>query len=125
MTTLNEYQTAALRTARNPDGTLPTHVYLALGLCGEAGEVANLIKKFGRHGKAFDADEVCDELGDVLWYLSVLATKCGLSLDDVAERNLAKLARRYPAGFVPAGGGKDADRAADRAKPLDTDEPTA
>lgn len=118
MTTLDAYQEAALRTARGADGTLPTREYLALGLCSESGEVAGLIKKFGRHGKPFSADDVADELGDVIWYAATLATVCGLSLSDVADRNIAKLRARYRDGFKPAGGGADADRAAAAARAL-------
>lgn len=114
--TLNDYQTAALRTSRGPDGTLPPLWYLALGMAGEAGEVANLVKKFERHGKPFDADAVVDELGDVLWYVAVAAVRCGVDLSEVAARNVAKLRRRYPDGFEARGGGADADRAAE-AKP--------
>lgn len=110
--TIDDYQQAALRTARDADGALPPLWYLALGLTGEAGEVANLVKKFERHGKPFDADALADELGDVLWYLAVSAQAAGLSLSDVAERNVEKLRARYPDGFRPAGGGADADRAA-------------
>jgi NTP pyrophosphatase (non-canonical NTP hydrolase) len=102
--TLADYQTAALRTATGPAGELPPLWYLALGLAGEAGEVANLIKKFERHGKPFDADAVSDELGDVLWYVAVAAHAAGMSLDDVADRNVAKLRARFPDGFVTGGG---------------------
>lgn len=118
-TTLDAYQEAALRSARGADGNLPTREYLALGLCSESGEVAGLVKKFARHGKPFSADDVADELGDVLWYAATLATVCGLSLSDVADRNIAKLRARYRDGFVPAGGGADADRAAAARMPVD------
>lgn len=110
--TFTDYQRLALRTSRGPDGIFPPLWYLALGMAGEAGEVANLVKKFERHGKPFDPDAVVDELGDVLWYVTVAAVRCGVDLAEVAERNVAKLRRRYPDGFEARGGGADADRAA-------------
>lgn len=100
--TLDEYQADAVRTALVND-ELPPLWYLALGLAGEAGEVANLIKKFERHGKAFSADAVADELGDVLWYLAVAAKAAGLTLDEVAAKNVDKLRARYPEGFKARG----------------------
>jgi NTP pyrophosphatase (non-canonical NTP hydrolase) len=102
--TLDDYQQAALRTA-SLGGEVPPLWYLALGLTGEAGEVANLVKKFERHGKPFSADAVADELGDVLWYLAVAAHVAGLSLDEVASRNVDKLRARYPDGFKARGEG--------------------
>lgn len=103
---LDEYQSLALRTANGN----PSVEYLALGLCGEAGEVAELVKKSLRHGKPLDHEKLCDELGDVLWYLAVLANAAGLSLDAVAQRNVDKLKERYPEGFVPRGEVEAADR---------------
>ena len=102
--TLDEYQQLALRTAW-VDGKLPPLWYLALGLCGEAGELANLVKKHERHGKPFDPDRVADELGDVLWYLAVAAQAAGISLDELANRNVDKLRARYPEGFFARGDG--------------------
>lgn len=109
---LYTYEEAALRTARDADGSLPPLWYLALGLTGEAGEVADLVKKFERHAKPFDRARIIDELGDVLWYLAVMARASGTTLLEVAQHNVAKLERRYPSGFAPRGGGAAADRAA-------------
>lgn len=72
---------------------------LLYGLTGEAGEVADLIKKHFGHGHELDLIKVNKELGDVLWYLSQLAEQFGLSLDDVAQANIDKLKKRYPDGF--------------------------
>lgn len=74
----------------------------ALGIAGEAGEVADAIKKHLFHGHALDVEGLRDELGDVLWYVATLAKTLGLSLDDVAAANVAKLKARYPEGFDPA-----------------------
>lgn len=93
---LNDYQQLASRTANPHEGEL---VNYGLGIAGEAGEVAELVKKAVFHGHHIDKDEVAKELGDVLWYLSQLARLAGLELNDIAQRNIEKLKRRYPEGF--------------------------
>jgi len=94
---LNEYQKLALKTAIYP---LDSHIiYPTLGLNGEAGEVAEKVKKVIRDkgGDFEDQDtklEIMKELGDVLWYLSAIANDLGMTLNDVAKINLDKLRRR-------------------------------
>ena len=89
---LNEYQKEAIKTAIYPKlHTAP--VYPALGLVGEAGEVAEKIKKWVRDDK-FDRVAIGLELGDVLWYLALLAYDMGFSLESVAFDNLEKLKSR-------------------------------
>ena len=90
----NDYQVACLRTA----GDSRIEV-LALGVAGEAGEVADQVKKHVGHGHALDRDKLADELGDVLWYVAVMAERIGVPLDEVMARNVDKLRRRYPEGF--------------------------
>jgi len=92
----NEYQKYAARTANRHDGELLNY---GLGLCGEAGEVAELIKKSQFHGHNISKDEIKSELGDVIWYLANIARLAGLTLDEVAEYNIEKLKKRYPDGF--------------------------
>lgn len=96
--TLDEYQQLAARTigTRTPTDQLSN---MALGLAGEAGETADMLKKHLFHGKPLDADELIKELGDVMWYVAGMATAIGASLDDVAQRNVDKLRKRYPDGF--------------------------
>jgi NTP pyrophosphatase (non-canonical NTP hydrolase) len=96
---LNEYQRAALATANGFDSKESAIAVWALGLGGEAGEVQELIKKHLGHGHPLNAAAVQKELGDVLWYVAALANELGLSLDDIATANLAKLRARYPEGF--------------------------
>ncbi len=96
---LNDYQKLALRTAGNHGDFERTLIYTALGLNGEAGEVAELIKKAFFHGHDLDLDKLKKELGDVLWYVAVMANALDLPLDEVAQHNIDKLARRYPQGF--------------------------
>lgn len=98
----DDYQRAAQRTAVYPDANRV--VYPALGLASEAGEVAGKIKKVLRdQGGDFEAaplDALRDELGDVLWYVAVLATDLGLSLDEIAACNLDKLGSRASRGTL-------------------------
>lgn len=81
------------------DMQLQTAVF-ALGLAGEAGEVADYLKKVIGHGHDFDRETLVKELGDVLWYLAALAYQHQISLAEVAEANIEKLQKRYPEGFT-------------------------
>ena len=73
--------------------------YPTLGLTGEAGEVANIVKKIQRdHGGVINdeiREKLKDELGDVLWYISACADELGITLTQIAEYNVAKLAKRH------------------------------
>ena len=73
----------------------------ALGLVGEAGEVSEPIKKLLRSGIQPSRDRMVEELGDVLWYVVAVAHDFGLSLEEIATANVAKLAKRYPDGPPP------------------------
>lgn len=97
--TLKDYQRLAKRTAgAGGDGDRRLMVS-ALGLAGEAGEFANMVKKMTAHGHPLDLEALQDELGDVLWYLAEAATSCGLSLGEIGQENIDKLSQRYPDGF--------------------------
>lgn len=104
---LNEYQTAAAKTAAYPS-IGASFVYPALGLAGEAGEVVEKVKKIFRNYNGVITDEYRDlikkELGDVLWYIALLSQEFGFTLDDVAEENLKKLASRQERGVVNSEG---------------------
>lgn len=93
----DDYQRAALRTARDKDAP-DEFMHLVLGLVGEAGEIAEKVKKLVRDQGGdlarLDRDDMAAELGDVLWYAAVLADFLGLSFNDVAQRNVDKLADR-------------------------------
>jgi len=105
--TLKDYQKAALKTTRghNEHNEL---FHLVLGLTGETGEVAEKFKKLVREKnsdiKQLDLDDMSKELGDVLWYLTVLADFLGISLEDIAKLNLAKLADRQKRGVLNGSG---------------------
>lgn len=94
----NDYQKQALTTAITSDDDFKDMMHWVLGLNGEAGEVAEKLKKIIRdkNGVISDADkqELAKELGDVLWYLAVFAHDLGVSFDEVAATNLQKLADR-------------------------------
>jgi NTP pyrophosphatase (non-canonical NTP hydrolase) len=97
---LNEYQRLAARTSGAGGEGERRLIIAALGLAGEAGEFANLVKKLTAHGHAdITAQVLGDELGDVLWYLAEAASACGLDLSQVAMDNINKLRDRYPDGF--------------------------
>ena len=97
--TLDEYQRLALRTAGNHGDFDRTLMYTALGLNGEAGETAEMVKKAFFHGHDLDRASLKKELGDVLWYVAVMADALDFSLEEIAQHNIDKLARRYPQGF--------------------------
>ncbi|MGN0449077.1 MAG: nucleoside triphosphate pyrophosphohydrolase family protein, partial [Ruminococcus sp.] len=103
----NEYQELSKRTMPEPEikGVI-LRIYdkqakanYAMGLSGESGEVTDLIKKELFHGHSEDPFGIQKELGDVLHYLSGLATMYGLTLEEVAMANIEKLKKRYPDGF--------------------------
>ena len=107
--TFEEYQKEAQKTALYPEAY--RLVYPALGLAGEAGELANKVKKVLRdHGgrlREEAREAVLAELGDVLWYVAQVATDLGESLEAVAQANLAKLRSRKERGRL---GGDGDDR---------------
>ncbi|HNQ31121.1 MAG TPA: nucleoside triphosphate pyrophosphohydrolase family protein [Candidatus Woesebacteria bacterium] len=74
-------------------------VWNAMGLAGEAGEVSELVKKGIFHQHGIDSALLRKEIGDVLWYCAALCTTLGLSLDEIMQENIDKLAKRYPQGF--------------------------
>ena len=99
---LDQYQQLALRTAGHRESTEKVLTYTALGLAGESGEVADIIKKAFYHAHPLDREAVSKELGDVLWYLAVMADGLEISLEQIAQENIAKLRERYPEGFSEA-----------------------
>lgn len=101
----DEYQTAAERTIAKPPAPHDVLIF-ALGIAGEGGEVCEILKKAHGHGVPLDLGALREELGDLLWYLSAVASAHNLSLDRIAAFNIAKLRRRYPDGFAPGGGNR-------------------
>ena len=100
----NEYQKLARSTAVYPEEHKV--VYPALGLCGEAGEVADKIKKTIRGDSSLVevTGNIADELGDVLWYLTAIASDIGYELEEIAELNLEKLEDRMDRNVIRGSG---------------------
>ena len=94
----NEYQRKAMRTATHECYDLAN---AALGITGEAGEVADIIKKHLYQGHDLYPSEVIDELGDVLWYVALMADYFNVTLGFVMQQNITILKARYPEGFDP------------------------
>lgn len=105
--TFDEYQKKSRQTALYPKAG-NNYIYPTLGLAGEAGEVANKIKKIERdHGGVLNEDAreaIIQELGDVLWYIAQLASELKIPLDEVAEKNLKKLFARLEHGKISGAG---------------------
>lgn len=99
--TFDEYVNESKRTATalSDDNRKEQMVMSGLGITGEAGEVADEIKKHVFHGHTLDEIKIMKELGDVLWYMARLCAILNVSLDTVAQMNIDKLKARYPNGF--------------------------
>jgi NTP pyrophosphatase (non-canonical NTP hydrolase) len=104
----DEYQKQALTTVITTSDELKDTLHWVLGLNGEAGEVAEKVKKIIRdhNGEITEADksELAKELGDVLWYIAVFAHQLGFSLETVAKQNLEKLSSRKARGVLGGSG---------------------
>jgi len=100
-----DYHRLAMRTRPAEDDILPLSyemklaVNAAFGLTGESGELADLIKKHVFQGHPLHTDKVVSELGDILWYVCLMAESIGKSLDEIMCYNIEKLMNRYPDGF--------------------------
>lgn len=98
--TIIEYQKAAMRTANEQEYSKDMLLLNAvLGLCGESGEVADMVKKHKFQGHDLDREKLAKELGDVAWYLSLGTYALGYDLETVLKMNIEKLTARYPDGF--------------------------
>lgn len=96
---INEYQQLAMRTSNkllSPIGHLENGV---LGLAGECGEVADLVKKHLYQNHPLDCQHIAKELGDICWYIAETATAIGYDLEHIMQMNIDKLKARYPEGF--------------------------
>lgn len=102
-----EYQKKSRVTAQYPDAG-KNYIYPTLGLAGEAGEVAEKIKKVMRDQGGVVSEgtreEIAKELGDVLWYITQLASELDIALEDIAEGNLQKLYDRMDRGVLSGSG---------------------
>lgn len=104
---INEYQELALKTLNPKLEKKDVLINGVMGLCGEAGEAIDVVKKWLAQGHALDRDHLIKELGDIAWYLAETAAALEIDLETVLSMNIEKLKKRYPDGF-------DAERSINR-----------
>ena len=97
--TVNEYQKLAMTTLNPALDKKDVLINGVMGLCGEAGEVIDVVKKWLAQGHELNREKILAELGDVAWYLAEVAYALDTPLEDVLKGNIEKLKRRYPEGF--------------------------
>lgn len=96
---INEYQKLAMRTLNPEIDKKELILNASMGLCGESGEVIDLVKKHLFQGHDLDDEKLIKELGDVAWYLAEAATALNVNLSEILEKNIKKLENRFPDGF--------------------------
>lgn len=96
---VNDYQTLAMRTINKDLSKKDILINSVMGLCGESGEVIDLVKKHLAHGVELDKNKLAKELGDVAWYLAEAAFALDMTLEEIFQMNIDKLKKRYPEGF--------------------------
>lgn len=96
---INEYQKLAMRTLNPEIDKKELILNAAMGLCGESGEVIDLVKKHLFQGHDLDDEKLIKELGDVAWYLAEAATALNVNFSEILEKNIKKLENRFPDGF--------------------------
>lgn len=97
--TINEYQKLAMTTLNRELSKKDILINGVMGLCGEAGEAIDIVKKHLAQGHELDREKLIKELGDVAWYLAETATALDVDLETVLGGNIEKLRKRYPEGF--------------------------
>lgn len=97
--TINEYQKLAMTTLNPKLDKKDVLINGVMGLCGESGEVIDIVKKHLAQGHELDKEKIIKELGDVAWYMAEIATVLDVELEDVLVQNIEKLKKRYPEGF--------------------------
>jgi len=95
----DEYKQLAMRTKKDGDFRFDI-THSAFGLAGEVGEFADCIKRWQIYGKELDRENAREEIGDILWFTALAANAFGWSLDEIAQENIGKLARRYPEKYT-------------------------
>ena len=96
---LKEYRKECLRTATFTGTSTEIVCNMCLGIAGESGEIIDYLKKVGFHGHIFEKEKLTNEIGDLMWYVTVLADYFGIDMQDVLKANIEKLRIRYPNGF--------------------------
>ena len=98
--TFNEYQDKAMTFLNNKLSKKDVLINGVMGLCGESGEVIDIVKKHHAQGHELDKEKIIEELGDVCWYIAEIAYVLDVKLEDVFEGNINKLSKRYKNGFT-------------------------
>jgi NTP pyrophosphatase (non-canonical NTP hydrolase) len=98
---INEYQKLAMVTLNPALSKKDVLINGVMGLCGEAGEAIDIVKKHLAQGHELDREALIKELGDIAWYLAETAYALEVPLEEVLQRNIDKLKSRYPEGFDP------------------------
>src|SRR5690554_6096432 len=96
---IKEYQEKASRTCANLDSNLEDNLHMAIGVVTEAGEIADVFKKFLAYKKPIDWVNVKEEIGDIMWYIANICNINGWDLKDILQTNINKLKARYPNSF--------------------------
>ena len=96
---VNEYQQLAMATLNPELEKRDVLINSVMGLCGEAGEAIDIVKKWMAQGHALDKEQLVKELGDIAWYLAEAATALDMPLEEILQANIDKLKQRYPNGF--------------------------
>ena len=96
---INDYQALAMTTLNPALSRKEVLINSVMGLCGEAGEAIDIVKKWLAQGHELDKEHLAKELGDIAWYLAEAATALDIPLEDILQANLDKLKKRYPEGF--------------------------
>lgn len=97
--TVNEYQSMAMKSLNPALSSKDVLINGVMGLCGEAGEAIDIVKKHLHQGHELDRKKLAAELGDIAWYLAETAYALEIPLEDIFRSNIDKLKRRYPEGF--------------------------
>ena len=97
--TINEYQRLAMTTLNPALDKKDILINGVMGLCGESGEVIDIVKKHLAQGHELDREKIIKELGDVAWYMAEIATVLDVELEEIFVLNIEKLKKRYPEGF--------------------------
>ncbi len=98
--TINEYQKLAMTTLNPKLDKKDVLINGVMGLCGEAGEAIDIVKKHLAQGHELDREKLLKELGDIAWYLAETAYALDSDLESVLAGNIEKLRKRYPEGFA-------------------------
>ena len=97
--TINDYQRLAMKTLNPELDKRDVLINGVMGLCGESGEAIDIVKKHLAQGHELDREKLIKELGDIAWYLAEAAEALDVPLEEILEKNIEKLKKRYPEGF--------------------------